>query len=270
MSQPHDDAIDSALRAHADLGLNLDGKPAIVDAVSRRIAGTRSPRFTRRWTTVLIAAAATLSAAAAAAAATGVWSPSLGDDHRGHPTAATSDVPASQLQHFGVLRRPADNTDRDALTQRALRDLDARFEGVHTQRIRAVHDTAEARRYLIVPVERSDSGAQDALCLYSVDHEGGGISCWSMQQVLDGQAVLNALPATQDTRPRTATDPESLRPTTLGATAIGLVPDGVDTVVSSDGASTEVHDNVYVLTTQAPGRVSVTWRDSHGREIPQG
>ena len=272
MSTPHDDPIDRALRAHADLGLDLDRGPAIVDAVGRRVAGTRSgsPGVARRLTTVIVGAAVTVSAAGAAAAATGLWSPSLGDDHRGHPTVATSDVPAKQLQHFGVLRRPADDTDRDAITQGALRELDTSFQGVRTQRIRAVHGRAADRRYLIVPVERSGSGAQDALCLYAVDEEGGGVSCWSTQQLLHGAAVLVALPSTAHARPRSASDPQSLRPTTAGAVAIGLVPDGVETVVSSTGERAEVHDNAYTLTTEAPGRTSVTWLDSHGREVPQG
>ncbi len=272
MSTPHDDPIDSALRAHADLGLDLDGEPAIVEAASRRVAGTRSgsPRVARRFTTVIVGAAVTVSVAGAAAAATGLWSPSLGDDHRGHPTVATSDVPEEQLQRFEVLRRPADDTDRDAITQRALRELDTSFQGVRTQRIRAVHGGPAGRRYLIVPVERTESGVEDALCLYTVDEEGGGVSCWSTQQILHGEAVLDALAANRDARPRSASDPQSLRPTTAGAVAIGLVPDGVETVVSSTGERAEVHENAYELTTKAPGRTLVAWLDSHGREVPQG
>lgn len=268
MSDLHDDATNRALRTHADLGLDPDGEATITNALIGRGDHRRRARTSPRWRAVLIGAAATVSVVGVAAAATGLWNPSLGDDQRGHPSAASTDVPAVQLDRFGVLRRAADATDRDATTEHALRYLDSRFEGVRTQRIRAVHGLAPDRRVLIVPVKRSNDGTADALCLYAVDGEGGGIGCWSTEQALSGQAVLRAVPGVQDNATRSANDLQSLRPSPSGATTIGLVPDGV-AVVAADGVRADVTDNAYVLPALAPSAASVTWLDRRGEVIPR-
>lgn len=266
-----DDRIDAALRAHADLGLDPAGDRPIADAVLlRRRAPGAAVRRSRlpRLLTPVAAGFAALALTAVAAAAIGVWNPSLGDDRRGHPTSGTSDVPAEQLERFGVLRRPANATDRDARTAAALRYLNGRFEGVRVDRIRAVQPAPGGRRYLVVPVERSDSGVADALCLYAVDREGGGIGCWSTAQVLDGRAQLVALRGAPETGPAGG-DPAGLRPDATRATVIGLVPDGVATVLTADGRRAGVHDNVFALSTARPDGAATTWLDAKGNVVPR-
>lgn len=273
MSKSLDEPIDAALRAHADLGLDPNEKPVIVDPVGGRVTGARAGIFKRRRWPALVSGLAALSVAGVAAAATGLWSPPLGDDQRGHPSASTSEVPASQLQHLAILRRPADGADRDAITQSALRYLNDRFQGVRTASIRAAHGSASGQRILIIPVERSGSGIRDALCLYSVEREGGGIGCWTTQQILHGEAVLIALPASTSSEPQRLDDPQSLRPDAAGARVIGLVPDGVATVTTTAGARASVEDNVFNLTVNGlrADQIAdqITWLNASGQVVPR-
>jgi hypothetical protein len=260
MSEPRHQDVDAALLAHADLGLRPDAEHAILDAVSRRVGGRRRRRrLAAGRLSPVFAVLGTLVVAAGAAAATGLWNPSLGDDDRGRPSASASEVPAEQLERFSILRRPAAAADRDAVTEGALRYLNGRFAGVRTERIRAARPSGSPQRLLVVPVERSDTGIRDALCLYAVEGEGGGIGCWSTSQVLAGQATLTLLPPSD--RRGSPADPDSLRPGAAGAVVIGVAPDGVATVAATDGTRAPVRDNVFAIASRGGG---VTWLSPDG------
>jgi hypothetical protein len=265
MSDLNDDLI-VKLRRHGDLGLDLCHDPENACCAEERLhRSSWRWRGRRRWA-VPVVVTATLTVATAAAA-TALWSPTLGDEQRGRPTPSAADVPADQLRRFGVLRRPVGAADRDATTERALRYLDRRFDGVRVQRIRAVDQ--DGRRLLIVPVERAGDGRRDLLCLYAVDIEGGGIGCWTTAQIARGRAVLLALPPARAESPRSVRNPEALRPDPGAGVALGLAPDGVDRV-AVNGATGRVTDNVYVLPAWALNDPPATWVDEDGEEVPKG
>lgn len=247
-----DDPMLDALRAHADLGLDPSRQHEIVDAFGRDAPKRGHARWRRR-PALTFAVVLTVSAATAATAATGLWSPVLGDDQRGHPTTAVDDVPADQLQRFGVLRRAAAEVDRDAETRSALAYLDPSLEGVRVQRIRTIQGLPGSGRYLLIPAALANGKVRDALCLYALDAHGGGMSCWSTQQIVDGEAVIYAI--------RRA-NPSTNAPAVAKVT--GLVPDGVQTVQASTGARADVHDNAFALTTELPRGASLTWLDRDG------
>lgn len=274
MSDRHDDELQirvAELRAHADLGLEPGGERAMLARLRTRLDnGAGAHGRDRRWPLrprragLLAAITGLLVAGGVATAATGVWNPPLGDDDRGRATASPTDIPADQLRRFGVLRRAATATDRDAATLKALRYLNAGFQGVRTERIRAPQGQP-AGRYLIVPVQRwAATGAANALCLFTRDSEGGGIGCWTTAQILSGEAIVLALTASRTVGNSLGGDGDG--------TLIGLVPDGV-TAVSADGGNTrvEAHDNVFVVPMRgnAGSPPNPIWFDADGNEVPQ-
>jgi len=267
-----DDALRSRiaeLQAHADLGLEPNGEDAMVGRLRERLAsGVPAQPIHRRGLLrpsragVLASLTGLLVAGGVATAATGVWNPPLGDSNRGHPTASSTDVPADQLQRFGVLRRLATAADRDAATLKSLSYLNARFEGVRTDRIRAP-EGLPADQYLIVPIQRwTATGITDALCLFATDNDGGGTGCWNTTQILAGKAIMLALSPSH-------TDGSAI--SAGRGTLIGLVPDGVTAISAGVGqARVAVHDNVFVapITGNAGAPPNPTWFDADGNEVP--
>lgn len=269
-------------------------------------AGRRARRRARRRRLRLsgITVAGVLAVGGVATAATGVWSPQLGDEHRGHPAASASSVPPEQLKHFAVLRRPANEADRGAQSRYALKFLDPKFHGVRTDAVRLLDPGKAGDRVsgaqVLVPVQRRD-GIDDALCLFSTDPtDGGGISCWSTKQILDGQATMGmALPdepapgsaEAQDraralraaTRRAKARGERGVqmpwRMTIREAVVAGIVPDGVARVVWRHGEKTQtvpVENNLFTVRIDHPKPASadrpdeqstLTWQDASGTDL---
>src|SRR5688500_10995749 len=90
----------------------------------------------RRLRAPLAIAFGVLALGGAGAAAPDFWQPQLGDDRRGHPTASSSDVPAEQLERFGVLRREPTAGDRGQPVRSALTYLAPDFDGIRTEGVR--------------------------------------------------------------------------------------------------------------------------------------
>lgn len=268
----HDDALRvDDLRALADLGLAPDAQQPMTERVIARVTAPRPHRARRRLAVTprrlnLSALAATmgvLAVGATATAAVGLWDPPLGENQPTQATAGSSEVPAEQLDRFGVLRRDATAEDRDAATRNALRYLSDKYQGVRTDRIRA-----PAAGLVLVPVEEAvATGDRDALCLFATDNAGGGVGCWSTQDVLAGRAVLIALP--EQTAAPTSTTAASLRPTAEGGTVTGLVPDGV-TTVELNGRRAAVTDNAFTLPLTNAPTSAIIWRDQTGSEVHKG
>jgi hypothetical protein len=199
------------------------------------------------------------------ATAATIWTPQLGDDHRGHPVASASAPPVEQLARLGVLRRAATDADHGAESAYALRLMDPDLQGIRTGYVRLLGTQQDGKGYVLVPVasygSRDHTGAAtpDALCLFSRDVDGGGLSCFTTRQVLEGRAEAAMGPPTgvEPVGP-VVTTPNGSRfrrtrstVTAAGMRFFGLVPDGVAAVrlANDQGAAlATVHDNFF----QAP------------------
>lgn len=110
-------------------------------AARRRTESTATHRPTRRVprrTIGLLTVAAALAGGTALAATT-PWSPTVGDERRGHPTLATTEVPAAQRDALAVLRRPQEDRDRTPAVAELLKLLIADLTGgVHLPSVRAL------------------------------------------------------------------------------------------------------------------------------------
>jgi hypothetical protein len=195
-----------------------------------------------------------------ALAATHPWSPSVGDDVRGHGTTTTALPPAPQIQRLGVLRREQTATDRGPLAEHALAFLDARYQGVETASVRVLRGSGPAAGAVVFPVQavqrRYPNGQQattrDGICLFVPDSngDGGGTQCF-------GQDVLaDQLPAE------------------MGRTLCGLMPDGVAqvriTMYKGPGVTADVEDNFYAVeepTGASGGPVQLEALDQTGATI---
>jgi hypothetical protein len=257
---------------------------------AQAVAPARRPR--RRLRAGLLAFGA-IAVTGTALAATGAWSPQVGDDHRGHPTISASSVPGDQLAHFGVLRRPATDADHGEKVRYALRYLDARsFAGVRTDAVRLI--STQDNGYVLIPTEEATLGGQAAaagappdnsLCVFAIDSsDGGGLSCWTTEQILAGKAVLYSTKmapltpgeraavqkAGKEAHGKAFTAP--VRPRTTGeVTLAGLVPDGVATVEAGAArVRVPVADNFFVAHVTEGGVGSapfVRWLNADGKDI---
>lgn len=246
-------------------------------AVSYKLGGSlrRTPLLTAGAVAVVLAAGG-----AATAAVTG-WTPKLGDDRRGHPTADLTSPPASQLERLAVLRRSPTAADRGPDVRRALRFFGPSTHGIRTGSVRYLGRTITGRAIILVPVANA-SGTTDALCLWVADVEGGGYTCSDTNALLNGSALLsigNQVDRLVPAKPKTGSDEPSpkdrnghylrvaVRPG--AATTLALVPDGVARVQAGRAPAVEVRDNLAVLrnTTERPG--VIRWLDARGRLVPQ-
>jgi hypothetical protein len=202
----------------------------------------------RRLRAPLAIAFVVLAAGGAGAAATDFWQPQLGDHRRGHPTASASDGPREQLERFAVLRRPANEADRGPQVREALTYLGRQHEGIRTNSVRVVGEGQQGRPVILVPAV-SAHGKPDALCLYAVDVEGSGGSCWTTQEILDRTAILMmGPPPPENPVPCDPREPGSCRPPMSPMTLMGLVPDGVRAVSVFGSPPVEVRDNFFRAT----------------------
>ena len=274
----------------------------VLAAATRRAeAAAPAPRRPRRRLRAGLLAFAIVAVTGTALAATGAWSPQVGDDHRGHPTISGSPVPDDQLAHFGVLRRPATDADNGAEVQYALRYLDARsFGGVRTGAVRLL--STAGRGYVLIPTQEATLGGaaaaagaprDDALCLFAIDTDGGGLGCWTTEQILVGKAMSISMAMAPLTAAERAAIQKAakeahgkafsvpgVRPRSTGDESIaGLVPDGVAAVEVGVGAApvrVPAADNFFVAHVRidpdaaATGGPLVRWFDADGKDITPG
>ncbi len=207
-----------------------------------------------------------LSLVGGAFAVSAVWDPRLGDGRRSPATASTSSVPAEQSAALAVLRRPQDAADRGAVTRKALRFQDASFEGIRTDAIRILGETATGENAVLLPVARLNSdgpadgpaelrrpSTDNALCVWVDDpSEGGGASCSSFDGFLAGGLTVQSIDD-------------------AGVTVSGLVPDGVDRVVitppTGSAVSASVRDNWFSAVASSMPRSTPRWLDASGKTL---
>jgi hypothetical protein len=216
----------------------------------------------------VIFVSAVVLAGGTAVAATHPWSPLLGDPRfeGPPPTVAPDTPPRDQLKALEVLRREQTPQDRSLATRGTLRYISgSSTRGVRTDYIRQLIP-AGAGTVTLVPVAswRPNPAAppvHDALCVFYGESgsDGGARTCWTTDQVLQGNAVAE-----------------------LGNHFYGLVPDGVAIVLArfSDGTSTSasVRDNFFDLASppdmRDPEHASVgarpseiSWLDSNATTV---
>lgn len=189
---------------------------------SRELSRARRRRVRRRGA---VCAALIVLVTPPALAATGVWRPQLGDGRTPAPEISADAPPPDQLAMLGVLRREQSEADRGVASRYALQFVGSgSITGVRTNRIRLLAQSNDDRGVVLVPVERyhrqpvplpEDAPAavreqinpppvQDALCVFQLDVDGAGTSCWSTADVREGRAWM-----------------------ALGRRSFWLVPDGV-------------------------------------------
>lgn len=235
----------------------------------------------RRRRLIVTTVLALLAVAGVAAAARQVWSPSLGDDKRGHPTASTDPPPESQLALLGVLRRDANEHDRDAPALNALRFLDPSLKGIRTDWVRVVRSGDDRTTSVMVPVAQAKD-KRDAVCLFTPDTDGGALSCWTTAEIQSGAAVMGLggrVPTLDDLRRRKdgtiGTDVHPVKVTRASVTGVvmGLVPDGVAQVEvpgspASHGGRVSVTDNFFAAVGHPPQDPSqIRWFADDGQEV---
>lgn len=258
----------------------------------------RGATHRRRLTRGGLIAAACVVGAGGVATASGLWSPTIGDDARGHPTISPSSPPAEQLERFGVLRRAPTEADRGAQSLYALRFQGDAMQGVRTEYIRLLATRPDGRGSVLIPA-RKGYGKPDALCLFDQDTDGGGQSCWTTEEVARGAAVIGSWPASpvlppalppgdpQAAAPREPL-PDRAAPQLLrrleplapdarragGGRLSGLVPDGVAAVRIGDANPVSVHDNFFSApwtpSPAAGGFGEITWLDADGAVVARG
>lgn len=245
----------------------------LLDAANRHLhAPHPRPSMPRRVSrrVVLVAVGISLMSGTAIAARA-VWAPSLGDSDRGHPTPARTAPPSDQLDHFAVLRRPAQPPDHAAAVTDALRLLDPDVDGVRINSIRVLRPELGRGALVLIPVRRYNvrvglsipPGApaslkaglapkSDGLCLFKADPvpgAGGALSCRSTTELLTGAP-----------------------PAAIGGSAYDLVPDAVSRIEVrfTDGRTIRqpIRDNSYAYRPPAGATTAeVRWLDEAGQTI---
>jgi hypothetical protein len=248
------------------------------------------PTRRRRLRFGLLAGVAGLAVAGGAAAATGVWTPQVGDGS-GPSLISRSAPPQEELDALAVLRRPQTRADRGAESTYSLR-----FQGAHGKvRIGYVRLLGMRRGhggYVLIPVEGGTTNItgrkqpRDQLCLSARDGGGTGVRCFSLHDVMTGQAVMGFIPGPRKTKAQIAKLEATLaaiqrrHPTWKlphyrqphgQPRWFGLVPDDVKTVQLGTGPAaptTAVRDNFFEFTGPAARRSApLHYLDATGHEI---
>jgi hypothetical protein len=248
---------------------------------AERLAVSPAPaRRARRTRLVALGTVAVLAASGVAAAATGVWSPQVGDGT--DPASLAVDAPPqAQLDALAVLRRAQTDADRGENSEYTLKFFGS-LRGVRLDYVRLLGTQAGGAGYVLVSAasEGTDgvvaqmratkarqegrpapAATRNPLCLFARDPagSGGGVSCFTLQQVLAGRAVMGRSSGSRGP-----------------AAAFGLVPDGVAQVRAGDGPGApvaDVRDNFFELTTPsgegagAPPLTALRFLDADGRTV---
>ena len=245
--------------------------PEVHDALARAIATRSTQRRSMRPRRLGLLALAATVITGSALAATGVWHPILGDDHRGHPRAAHTNIPGNQSAALGVLRRPQTVRDRGPEVRAVLRMLTGgEINGVHTDGIRLLRQRSDGVT-ILVPTERvgrHDKGYRSSirrrvLCVLT----GVRVTIPGHKR-LSGVAGQNCGTLTQLRTTGIAGATGSRR----GFIYNALVPDGVASVViplHHRSLTVAVHDNLYEANTgtELPPAWSVRWLNADGHTI---
>lgn len=251
-------------------------------AVRRRPQGAphRPARRTPRRTIGIAMTASALVIGGTALAATTPWSPTVGDDRRGHPTTATTDLPGDQLDALAVLRRPQDENDRTPNVQALLELLSADLTGgIRTDSIRVLATREDGTTALYTAerdgfpgVDRPQDVKRDVVCLLfgthiqfvrgkrvRTPHPTAGVDCGTTSDLRAGKLAMGAQYA--------------------GRLELnGLVPDGVSkvslTLRTGQIIDAPVTNNTFHIDRAAPDGsyedAPIRWLDDDGREVPQG
>lgn len=253
----------------------------LATAAERLAVTPASTRRGRRVRLVALGTAAVLAASGVAGAATSLWNPQVGDGS--DPSSIARDAPPqTQLDALGVLRRAQTDADRGGDSEYTLKFFGS-LRGVRLDYVRLLGTQAGGAGYVLVSAgsegvdgipaqiralkarragRTAPASPKDPLCLFARDPlGGGGVSCFNLQQILDGRAVMGMSPARGP------------------LTQFGLVPDGVTQVRvggSPDAPVVDVHDNFFEVTTpfedatNASGPRTLRFLDADGREIMRG
>ncbi|MEV4421664.1 hypothetical protein AB0L40_17030 [Patulibacter sp. NPDC049589] len=288
----HDDAplFLRDVRALADAGLDPGAGPAtqerarrtIADAIDpvRRVAAPRRLRWLSRRGAVLLGVGVALAGGSALAATT-PWSPTNGGDPVGHPSTATTPVPADQLAAVAALRRDQTDEDRSPAVEAVLRRLPAEAaDGVRLGSVRLLQRREDGISVLVsiertgTNIDGSDPGwprevEHERLCLLWTTHyvmlrgartrmpqPSGGVKCGTAADVVAGRVTSG---------------------TSWGGwvAATGVVPDGVARVEipvrAGQPVEVPVEGNAYWVDQEDPDRAAnvsgAKWFDAEGREV---
>ncbi|MEV4419798.1 hypothetical protein AB0L40_07450 [Patulibacter sp. NPDC049589] len=247
----------------------------------RRSAPHRTLRQLPRRRTIGVLATVSVLAGGTALAATTPWSPTVGDDHRGHPTLATTDVPADQLAAIAALRRPQDDSDRTPDIEGMLKALSGDLTaGIHLSSIRALSTRPDGATALFaadrdgnLQADLPEDIKHNVLCMLLGTHvdatPGGvqvqagrlnqlGMKCGTTSELRQGKFLLGAQYAGR-------------------LTLNGVVPDGVSkvslTLRTGQTVEAQVENNSFHIDQAAPNGsyedAPIHWFDKAGHEVPQ-
>lgn len=260
-----------------------DDLAAAAERRSVTAPSTTRSRRRRRARFVALSTAAIVGVGGVATAATGLWNPQIGDGSDA-PSIARDAPPQAQLNALGVLRRPQTDADRSENSEYTLRFFGG-LRGVRLDYVRLLGTEADGAGYVLVPAAydgtdglrarsralkaQRDSGAADAppenplsatkdpLCLFARDPSGsgGGVNCFTLQQILDGRATMGRSPARGP------------------LTQFGLVADNVAQVRAGEPPTApvvDVRDNFFEVTTpiaEGSEPTALYFLDGNGRAI---
>jgi hypothetical protein len=260
-----------------------DDLAAAAERLAVTAPSTTRGRRGRRARFVALCTAAIVGVGGVATAATGLWNPQIGDGSDA-PSVARDAPPQAQLDALGVLRRPQTDADRGENSEYTLKFFGS-LRGVRLAYVRLLGTEAGGAGYVLVPAAsegtdgvparlralkaQHDAGAggvppkdslsatKDPLCLFARDPSGsgGGVNCFSLQQVLDGRATMGRSPAHGP------------------LTQFGLVADNVAQVRAGNGPTApvvDVRDNFFEITTpiaEDSEPTALHFLDGDGREI---
>jgi hypothetical protein len=192
------------------------------------------------------------------------------------------------------LRRESTAADRGAESTYALRLLDPSLHGVRTAYVRQLGSQPNGSGFILIPVQSyqapdaSGSTIVNALCIFGRDRDGGGLGCYSMQQVLEGRAIGSVVqPAPVQTPATTGAQSSGShftreRISLTRGFSYGLVPDGVTSVTITNRQGTitvPVRENFFAAPLPATagaanGRTASTstltmiqWQDAAGHVV---
>ena len=252
-----------------DLAAAAERLAVATPSLTRRRRGRRG-RF------VALCTAAIVGVGGVATAATGLWNPQIGDGS-GTPSVARDAPPQAQLDALGVLRRPQTDADRGENSEYTLRFFGS-LRGVRLHYVRLLGTDAGGAGFVLVPAASEGTNGvrarlralkaqheggkpiappKDPLCLFARDPSGsgGGNGCFSLQEVLDGRAIMGISPGRGP------------------LTQFGLVADNVAQVRAGDDHTApvvDVRDNFFEITTpivKGSEPTALHFLDGDGREI---
>lgn len=269
------------------------GRPEAVTGGAGAARRRRGGRFGHHLgITVLIGGAL---AGGVAYASQGLWSPVMGDDNRGRPTANDSPLPPELLERYAVLRREQTEADRGPGSRDALR---WQSRGViQTNAVRRLGTGYEKTAIVLIPLARKHGAPGDptttrTLCLWQQDpKEAGGMACSPVDRAIregvmmysaeppklskaDRRRVAAAFRAAQRRQSRDGRGKFVRLPMRLVAGGkahiVGLVPDGVAQVRIGEGThavTVPVKNNVYLADRPEQYLQPLVWLDGGGKAV---